>query len=710
MASSAVAQEDVVDSGQPTLLQRLILLGKEREAGSVAGTPLATQTTDEEIERNQIDSIVDLGNTTEPGIGTGAAGRGVNIRGLEADRILTTIDGIPIPFLVNDARSGVNSADGGVDTFDFSSLSTVDIVRGADSSRAGSGALGGAVVLRTLEPGDLLEEDDNFGGIARTTYDSRDQSIGGVVAIAGRRNDTSVLLQAGYTRGHEMDNQGTVGGTGAGRSQPNPVDYDEHNLLFKIRQDVGAGHMVGLTAERFRNDSSTDLFTEEGSTYSELDGEDVNERNRVSIDYRYEAPIPGALVDRADAKLYWQRLQSFAGVEGVRVDSLAGDWMRGNDLTENAVGFTGAAERSLEVGASTHLLSVGLDMSLSRFEQYSSGDDACDTISPPPFACMFYHNNKSDMPDIDAYRVGLFVDDEISFGDSGFSLTPGLRYDWYDYKPRDTADFPGTLPKERSDYQFSPKLRAGYRVDPGLQLFAQWSMAFKAPNVSQLYLNYDNAPFYRSIGNPDLEPETSHGFEVGANFGDEDQGGRITAFYNKYRNFIDSETSYTVPGYSFSTTYENLDRVEIYGFEAELHKRFENGFSLSGAFALAHGKDEDTGDLIDSVAPLKAVVGIGYETETWGTDARLIGVAPVDAESPAAFKPDGYAIVNLTGWWEPENLNGFRLSGGVYNLFDTEYYDAVKWRDLDLTSSSAQPMAYYSEPGRTFKVTLTQRF
>src|SRR5690606_24736218 len=104
------------------------------------------------IEANQISSFEDLGRRLEPGLNFNRETRSVNIRGLEQNRVLTSIDGIPVPYLLDGARG----AEGGSDSFDFDSLSTIDIVRGADSSRAGSGALGGAVVLRTLEPEDLI--------------------------------------------------------------------------------------------------------------------------------------------------------------------------------------------------------------------------------------------------------------------------------------------------------------------------------------------------------------------------------------------------------------------------------------------------------------------------------------------------------------------------------------------------------------------------
>src|SRR5690606_28738489 len=216
--------------------------------------PTASRTTAQEIDANQITSLEDLGRSLEPGVSFNRETRSVNIRGLEQNRVLTSIDGIPIPYLTDGARD----ADGGTDSFDFNSLSNIDIVRGADSSRAGSGALAGAVVLRTLEPEDLIGEGKDWGGVAKAGYDSEDRSYGGSAAVARRIENTSILFQGGYRRGHERDNQGEVGGYSTTRSEPNPGDFNQYNLLFKLRQHTDSGHVFGFTGERYDRDESFD--------------------------------------------------------------------------------------------------------------------------------------------------------------------------------------------------------------------------------------------------------------------------------------------------------------------------------------------------------------------------------------------------------------------------------------------------------------------
>jgi hemoglobin/transferrin/lactoferrin receptor protein len=74
------------------------------------------------------------------------------------------------------------------------------------------------------------------------------------------------------------------------------------------------------------------------------------------------------------------------------------------------------------------------------------------------------------------------------------------------------------------------------------------------------------------------------------------------------------------------------------------------------------------------------------------------------------FDAPGYGIFNLTGWWEPEEFKGLRIQAGVYNIFDRKYWNGVATRDVQTTGTTYQPVDYYSEPGRTFKISLTQKF
>lgn len=728
--SAGHAQEATAQSNGTTVLERITVKGKRVKAGDVtANTPLASRTTEDVLRKKEINNARDLGNTTEPGVELieskpGKPG-GLFIRGLGGARVTTLIDDIPVPYFENYPRAGVatTSMSDTNNSYDFSSLSRVDVVRGADSSRIGPGALGGALVLRTFEPEDLIPEGRDWGGVAKLTYDSEDRSFGGSVAVAKKIQNTSVMFQGGYKKGDERKNQGADDIIGANRTKANPSDYDQYNLLFKIRQDLEGGHRVGVTAERFNLDSNSDLKTLQsftGATNNRVGdywGYDDTRRERVSLDYEYEAPSTDALVDSARMSLYWQRLIKDAGSYGTRNNG--SDYGRYNEMEERSVGLTGSAVSEFTTGNLNHEVRFGGNLQFSQTEQFLTVVPSTTVVS------------QSDIPNVDGKRLGLYLDDRIGFGDSGFALTPGMRFDWYDYDPKASSGFSSNtgsgvfgLPEGQDGVRLSPKLLATYDLTPEVELFGQWSMGYRPPTVNELYVNFTNGTFYANIGNPNLKPETSQGFELGASYQGDNLTGKITAFHNIYSNFIDA---FGTPGNTAAGqpttlyTWRNRDKVEISGVEISARKDFANGIFLHGSLAYSYGKDSDTGEFIRTVAPFKSILGVGYEQEQWGLDLSTIlsagmredGVATtITGATYQTFDAPGYGVTNLTAWWEPEQTKGLRIQAGVYNIFDKTYWNAVGTRDVSTSgvTTANQPVAFYSEPGRSFKISLTQKF
>lgn len=719
-----------------TLLQTIVVKGKKIKPASVASdTPLASQTTADVIAKKEIRNVGDLGNTTEPGVDyvesrQGAPG-GMFIRGLGGPRVANIIDDIPIPYLETLTRTGSASPTTGIsdssNSFDFGSLAAVDVLRGADSSRVGSGALAGALLMRTLEPDDLIENGRNWGALVRTGYDSRDKGFHGSVAGAFRSGATSVLLQGALRKASELENKGKDDIIGTRRTKPNPSDVDQNNLLFKLRHDLEGGHHIGLTAERFDLTSDVDLRTlQNGTTYRPDNywGFDDTRRERISLDYDYEAAQTGGLIDNARLVAYWQRLTKNAGSNATRFQSGAPNapsWAydRENQARESAFGLTGAAVSSFETAALSHTVRYGGNLNISRYDQFltSIGGTAPGTLPA----------SQADVPNANGTKLGLYIDDRIAFANSAFTITPGLRLDWHRYKPKLTGSYEDNsgfdyfgLAGANDGFRLSPKVLVEYQASQQLNLFAQWSMAYRAPTVTELYSNFTNVRGgYAVIGNPDLKAETGNGFELGAAYDSGDFSGRVTVFHNSYRNFIEATEDFTdkfPPGYFpefLLNSWRNLDRVEISGIELKARKDFDNGIYLSGSLAYAYGKDKTNNKVLRSVAPFKSILGVGYAGEHWGTELTGIfaGRMRNDGDDKTYDAP-AYAIANLEAWWEPEQVKGMRIQAGVYNLFDKTYYNALKVRNVDGTGDnpSFQPLPFYSEPGRNFRISLTQKF
>ncbi|WP_144859135.1 TonB-dependent hemoglobin/transferrin/lactoferrin family receptor [Mesorhizobium sp. J18] len=727
--AAAIAQE------APQVLSPVVVTAPQERPDTLQDRTVLTTTTDrQELDRQMVEDISDISRRIDAGVIFNENTKSINLRGLDQNRVLTTIDGIRVPWL-NDPRE---SAQGGLNAFDFDTISTIDITRGADATRYGSGVLGGVISLRTLDPEDLLTDGRQYGALVKGTYDSVDQSWRTNAAVAGRYNDTYVLIQGGYRAGHETDNMGTVGGYGSGRTEANPLDYDQGNLLVKLHQYVGNGHRFGFTGELFERDEDIDNRIGTTSSYQEgsLKSGDIVKRQRLSASYDFISPDGTDWVDIAHVTAYWTRQQLNNTTDAFRLrdpraDAIPGDpffygyptgvYKRDNELEQASYGVTGNVSKEVELGGLGHTFRFGSELYRQDTHQYSWGQDNCPdvdwTMIPDfmgPQACRFLHTNASDMPDVESLFFGIFAEDDIALP-YNITLTPGIRFDWYDHDPKSTAEyergpnFDGTLPGSSSDSRVSAKLRAAWQATNELELYAQWAQAFRAPSALELYQNYGQPGSYARIGNPDLKPETSNGFEVGARYETEIYGASISVFNNYYRNFIDAvqirppDDEYPIAGV---TGYENRARVQIYGAELSGYWNFAPNWRTWGSLAWSHGRDTREDEYLNSIPPLRAIVGLGYAAETWGSDVSLTMASARTKVGDGGFEAPGYGIVDLTAWWEPEQLNGLRIQAGVFNLFDQKYWNATDVPD----SVSDTIRDRYTEAGRSFRVSISKRF
>ena len=155
--------------------------------------------------------------------------------------------------------------------------------------------------------------------------------------------------------------------------------------------------------------------------------------------------------------------------------------------------------------------------------------------------------------------------------------------------------------------------------------------------------------------------------------------------------------------------------MRIAGVEIGGAHEFANGFHVSGSLTYTSAKDVDEDEYVRTVVPFRAITGIGYSAESWGADLTgIFGSAMRETSTANVFNAPGYGIANLTAWWEPKHVEGLRIQAGVYNIFDKQYWDGVAYRDLSTStpsnSNTNQPLAFYSEPGRHFKISITKTF
>lgn len=685
---------------------------QEQRLSEVAGSVSVMD--EQQIDRQNIKDIQGLVRF-EPGVSVGGTGSrfglsGFSIRGIGGNRVLTQVDGIGIPEAFD--FGGFLSARRNY--VDLDTVKRVEIIRGPASSLYGSDAIGGAVSFLTKDAGDYLNEGDDFFARFKAGYDSSDSSWLRSISLAGRQDQWDGLLHLARRSGEESLSFGGIGGIGSTREEANPVDYQTDNLLSKLGWNYSDSGRLQLTYERFQDDSDTQVLSEYSNTaiIRSSDARDRVERERLSLQHQMTLASP--LVDRLSWQLAYQDSQTHQQTFQDRVvGGQARFRTRDSSYEEQLWALDTQLEKNLEWGDTRHAVVYGVDIKRLHSSDLRKGQETVllsgiSTPIPPT----------SDFPDPTTWEYAVYAQNTITSG--RWTLTPGLRYDYYDMRPHVTPEYlnsaaTDTNPPSYTDSALSPKLGVIYQLDQQHSLYAQYAAGFRAPQPVNIFGEFVNPGLYRSIANQDLKAETSDSSEVGAR-GEYTHGSfGLALFYNRYDNFIEQvRRPSSAPGFPFGEfQYVNLDRVTIYGAEArgELyldHLGLPFGSRTRASIAWARGEDESTDQPLNSIDPLKGVFGLGYDEPAgrYGVEAVLTlvsGKSRVDETltAGAPFKTSGYGIVDLIGYWQVSDA--VDVNAGIYNLGDKEYWN---WSDVRTLAESTPGLGRFTQPGRHAAINL----
>jgi vitamin B12 transporter len=257
-----------------------------------------------------------------------------------------------------------------------------------------------------------------------------------------------------------------------------------------------------------------------------------------------------------------------------------------------------------------------------------------------------------------AQTNAVFVQDQFVLGDR-LSGSLGIRLDHHD-------DFGSHA---------SYRVTAAY-VDPttGTRLRGSVGTAFKAPTLSDLFVEsvfslggFDSL----FVGNPNLDPEKSFGFEAGV-----DQSlfaGRVrlgvTYFQNRIRDLIT-----TTPDFS---TLENISKVKTDGFESYISVSVTPRLDFRADHTYTSAENRDTGrELLRrpshklaarlEVRPVEAAtlsLGVIYTGHRKDIDALSFGRKSLP----------GYTVTRLAATYRIGER--WKLFGRLENVFDRKYAD-----------------------------------
>ena len=706
----------------PTFLDSVTVSATLRPA-PVRDSPGVVSVIDgETIQERMVEDFADLVKY-EPGVYvennvTRLGLNGFNIRGIGGNRVMTMVDGVQTSEQFDFGPFNVHQAGLDVDV-----LKTVEIVRSANSALYGSDALGGVVSLFTKDPADYLRDRRFYLG-GKTTWDNRADAVGANVTLAagGERVQASVFTS--LDRGGELGNQGAVDTRDHTRTAPNPQDVAGRQVLAKLVYSASPDNRWRAAAERYDSRVETDWLSNNrlldfgrfAYLIEESAALDTQGRRRLSLDHT----LAGRGLDLLSWRVYGQRNDTAQVLDEARTTTGLGlpfSSTRHGTVDFEQVGYGGSAQGQHWLGGPDDGMTITFGGSYKAdYFDMRRGRTETDIATGLPVPTDLIFPTKY-FPESDVVEAGAYLQGEIRLG--RLTLVPGVRYDHYslDANQADPV-FVASLNPEAADFSdgaLSPKIGLAARLTDVVTLHAQYAGGFRAPPYSAINTGFASPrEGYTTLPNPDLRAETSDNLEVGVRTAFDRASLGVSAFSNRYRDFIEL-TELDVDPLTGLLEFQSrnleaarIDGIEVFG-EAYLtdslmvrgsYARIEGREFLRGAAAAAPVAQETP---LGSVAPDEAVVGLRYAPRAgrWGSELSVRLVEAYRQKRVAQFAPNAYRVVDLVGFVALTEALKLRL--GLLNLTDAKYFE---WWNVRGRQANDPVIDRYSSPGASLITSL----
>lgn len=506
----------------------------------------------------------------EPGVNlqrTAPSLSAVFVRGLTGRNVAVYVDGV---------RYTTSAQRGGVGTFfsliEPSSLETVEVLRGPNSSQYGSDVLGGVVNFISRAPV-YGAADGEWHGNTNLFYSSPTNGFGGNTLLSYGTRSYGLLLNVNARRINRLrPGDGLDSHSALTRYLGIPSDF-----LGERLPDTAFTQYGGLARANFNLNSTTQFLLsysrnhqDGGRRYDQLLGGDGN----------LIADLRNLMTDLIYARLVKQNLgvfdnASFTFSYNGQREERVNQGGQGNPFAA----ITNQRERTSVVGFNFYL-----DKQLGDRNTFLFGGDIYrDRITAPAFTTDPSSGavtlSRPRIPDGARYlSYGVFVQDVFTAIPNRLRLSGALRYSVASYKSQaaNAPLGPGGHPLFPDDSArfaaFSGRLGAVVTVGRGFDIAFKYTRGFRAPNTTDLGIlglvgngfEVDTATaqafggFIGTTAGPDavstgfpvtrLGPEITDSFDLGLRFANKNFTAELTGFTNKLKDVYFDQALVLPPG------------------------------------------------------------------------------------------------------------------------------------------------------------------
>ena len=524
---------------------------------------------------------------------------------------------------------GIEASDPFNGEYDFNGMITdpavrIEVLRGQQSSLYGSDAIAGVIHYLTLTGAEAPGFTARAEGGSFASFD-------GAARFAGATDTLDYVVSGGYYR---------TDGAPAARGGKIDVGSETAGVHTKLTWSPSPDFRMTAVARYSWND------------YDVAD----SEQNPAS-------PLFGYIVDSPGSRATKSSLFGLLRFEGTALDGRWTNALTGQYADVTRKGYTrsarssgsngrrykGSYESSLRFGdeAVIHKLTAALDLEREEFQNSTPGGFA------------FAGRRSTD-------NLGLVGQYELTVNETA-TLGASIRRDWNN-RFADTTTW---------------RIQGSYALPTGTRLHAAYGTGVKNPGYFDLY-GYSDGKY---IGNPNLKPEKSEGWEAGL---EQKLGDVATLGATWFDNRLKDEIFVTYPAPTFVATPANrLTRSKQRGVEVVLSARPVPQLRIDAAYTYLDADE-------NGVVEVRRAQDIASFNATWSsTDDRFSGTLTVRyngqqrdvAYTDPSYIPvnvtlKDYVLVNLAA--EYKLSDRITLFGRVENLFDEDYEDVFSYANPGL--------------------------
>jgi len=229
------------------------------------------------------------------------------------------------------------------------------------------------------------------------------------------------------------------------------------------------------------------------------------------------------------------------------------------------------------------------------------------------------------------------------------------------------------------------RIAASHRLTAATRLHASLGTGLKQPTFTELFGFFPDS----FVGNPDLKPEESLGWDIGIEQGFWDD--QLIADLTVFSMTLEDEIQ-TVFLPTFQSSVANADgRSRRQGLELDLRTRLGDSITARASYTFTDAEEAQTsGDLQRrEIRRPRHMAALNLNYQFLNDRGNLnLNVSYTGEQDDDTFPPpffgretvqlDAYTLVNLSGSYEL--LPGLRLFARAENLFDEEYQNLVGYR------------------------------